>query len=465
MAQSSPTLSKEQLPTLPSKWHWSRIGDLVDQARGICYGIVQPGKHDPSGVPMVNSQDVNNGTVAARIDFRVTEKLHRRFKRSTIRGGEILLTLVGANFGRVAIAPSRLAGYNCSRAVGILPVEESSKYVMYCLQSPLTRHFLDNWANTTAQPTFNLKDAANLPIPLPPLPEQKAIAHILGSLDDKIELNRRMNATIEGMAQALFKSWFVDFDPVIDNALATGNPIPEELAERAEVRRKALADGTANREAAKQFPAAFQFTEELGWIPEGWEVKEFGSIAQNVRTPADPTTLPEDTPYVGLEHIDRQVFSLTRWGYAPDVDSQKSRFESSDFLFGKLRPYFHKVCQVQTGGICSTDILVIRPKENTYNGFVGCQIFEPEFVEYANLRSTGTRMPRASWKDMAKYEIALPAPQLIETFNNLVQPTREKCKRTVEESLTLTNLRDTLLPKLISCELRIPDVEKVMEIK
>ena len=83
-----------------------------------------------------------------------------------------------------------------------------------------------------------------------------------------------MNVTLEGMAQALFKSWFVDFDPVIDNALAAGNPIPAELADRAEVRRAALADGTANRKAAKPFPAAFQQTEELGWIPEGWEANE-----------------------------------------------------------------------------------------------------------------------------------------------------------------------------------------------
>ena len=90
-----------------------------------------------------------------------------------------------------------------------------------------------------------------------------------GSLDDKIDLNRRMNETLEGMAQAFFKSWFVDFDPVIDNALAAGNPIPEPLAQRAETRRQALAYGTANRDSAQAFPASFRFTEELGWIPEG----------------------------------------------------------------------------------------------------------------------------------------------------------------------------------------------------
>jgi type I restriction enzyme S subunit len=134
-------------------------------------------------------------------------------------------------------------------------------------------------------------------IPLPPLHEQKAIAHILGTLDDKIELNRRMNATLEEMAQALFKSWFVDFDPVIDNALAAGNPIPDELAPRAEVRKNALAssgepsrtNGTTQQgsldhptlsDPKSLFPASFQFTEELGWIPEGWLSGQLGDIAK-----------------------------------------------------------------------------------------------------------------------------------------------------------------------------------------
>ena len=94
-------------------------------------------------------------------------------------------------------------------------------------------------------------------VDVPPLPEQKAIAHILGSLDDKIELNRKMNATLEGMAQALFKSWFVDFDPVIDNALAAGNPIPDELADRAEIRRQALAKPSPTARLTAEPPNTF----------------------------------------------------------------------------------------------------------------------------------------------------------------------------------------------------------------
>ena len=114
---------------------------------------------------------------------------------------------------------------------------------------------------------------------LPPLETQKAIAHILGSLDDKIELNRQMNATLEAIAQALFKSWFVDFDPVIDNALAAGNPIPEPLQARAEA-RKALGDKRKPLPEAiqQQFPSAFEYSDELGWIPEGWRVNKLNSL-------------------------------------------------------------------------------------------------------------------------------------------------------------------------------------------
>ena len=122
--------------------------------------------------------------------------------------------------------------------------------------------------DTITKETFN-----HISIKLPPLPEQKAIAHILGSLDDKIELNRKMNETLEIMAQALFKSWFVDFDPVIENALNAGNEIPDELLDRAEV-RKALGDKrkVLPDKVKSLFPSEFEFTDEMGWMPLGWKV-------------------------------------------------------------------------------------------------------------------------------------------------------------------------------------------------
>ena len=134
---------------------------------------------------------------------------------------------------------------------------------------------------TSGRQRVSWQSLSDYPISLPSPSERKWIGHILGTLDDKIELNRRMNATLEGMAQALFKSWFVDFDPVIDNALAAGNPIPDELAPRAEARKNALVNGTTHQgsidhttlsDPKSLFPElAFEFTDELAWIPEGWE--------------------------------------------------------------------------------------------------------------------------------------------------------------------------------------------------
>lgn len=372
--------------------------------------------------------------------------------------GDILFVLKGSP-GRCCLVPDPINFCIAQDMLAIRADENkvSQMFLFALLRSSIVRNAIDNLHVGTMIPHFKKGDFGKLKFQIP---KSRKVQEWIGDqyfiLSNKIELNRRMNATLQGLAQALFKSWFVDFDPVIDNALVVGNPIPDELADRAEVRRQALADGTANREAAKPFPAAFQQTESMGWIPEGWELKKFGEIAQNRREGVDPTTLPPETPYVGLEHVDRKTFSLTRWGVAAEVDSQKSHFKREDFLFGKLRPYFHKVCQVNSEGICSTDILVVHPRHGDDAGYVGCQIFEPTFVEYANLRSTGTRMPRASWKDMAKYEIACPPQDLRQAFNVLVKPIREKCSETVGVTKILTNLRDTLLTKLISGELRLP---------
>ena len=469
MGNSSPPLTEDELPELPENWKWSRVGELVDQTRGICYGIVQPGKHTPSGVPMVNSNDVNNGRVADQIDFRVSATLHSKFKRSTIRGGEILLTLVGANFGRVAIAPERLAGFNCSRAVGILPVRENTGYVMYCLRSPLTRHYLDTWANTTAQPTFNLKEAANLPVPLPPLPEQKAIAHILGSLDDKIELNRKMNATLEAMAQALFKSWFVDFDPVIDNALRAGNPIPDELAHRAEIRKKALAGGTANEDAAKDFPAAFQATEALGWIPEGWEERKIGDIFE----------LKGGHSFKSNDYVEDGQYGVVTIKNVQDGSFVQNCTNSITLLPKKMKPHcilkageillsltgnVGRVCMVSDGTyVLNQRVSKIVGNDDIPEAFSYFFFRQQPLYERMLTIAKGTAQQNLSPIETAKLEQLMPGNELIKSLSTVLTPFFNKMVANTSESQSLTKLRDTLLPKLISGELRVSEAKQLTE--
>ena len=242
-----------------------------------------------------------------------------------------------------------------------------------------------------------------------------------------------------------------DFHEVILKDRLTSAIADKTEAALAEAQRQSLA------QTAALFPDSFQASEP-GEIPEGWNAGKFGNIAENQRDGSNPATLSPDTAYVGLEHLEKLSFSLFGWGSASDVGSQKSRFTRSDFLFGKLRPYFHKVCYPSMNGICSTDILVIRASNPDYFGIVGCQIFQPDFVEFANARSTGTRMPRANWKDMANFPLAIPPSALADKSTEIVSTHWNHSSSNVHQSRTLGQLRDTLLPKFLRGELSLETV-------
>ncbi len=278
----------------------------------------------------------------------------------------------------------------------------------------------------------------------PTPPEQKAIAHILGSLDDKIELNRRMNATLEGMAQALFKSWFVDFDPVIDNALVAGNPIPEELAERAEIRRHALTDGTANREAAKQFPAAFQLTEEMGWIPEGWEIVMLNELIE-VKYGKDHKKLREgNIPVYGsggiMRFADQSLYKgesilIPRKGTLSNLMYVDEEFWSVDTMFYSI------------------------PKARNLAKYVFYYLKTFDFISM----NVGSAVPSMTTKVLNNIRVLNPNKSILKNFDDLLSVYFEKMDTNIKQSNSLANLRDTLLPKLISGELRIPEVKKIAE--
>jgi type I restriction enzyme S subunit len=275
----------------------------------------------------------------------------------------------------------------------------------------------------------------------PPLAEQNRIAGVLSALDAKIALNHRINTELEGMAKLLYDYWFVQYD------------FPLSAAQAAALGKPRLA-GQPYRTSGGPMVFDPHLKRE---IPAIWKVGSLGDIADNVRDGIDPKDADQEAPYVGLEHIERQSFSLWRWGISSDVDSQKSEFKKGDFLFGKLRPYFHKVCQTPFDGICSTDILVIRAKGEKYQDLVGCQIFESDFVEYTTKHSSGTQMPRANWSAMADYKITIPDDQTLEAFNQLIKPLASKCNNSVLQNQELTTLRDWLLPMLMNGQVRVTE--------
>ena len=271
----------------------------------------------------------------------------------------------------------------------------------------------------------------------PPPDERRAAACVLSALDDRITLLRETNATLEAIAQALFKSWFVDFDPV--RAKMEGC-VPEGMD-----------DATA-----ALFPDVLEET-ELGPVPRGWKTGTLGDVAPTARRQLQVSDLYADLNYVGLEHVPRKSLSLTEWGNAEGLESAKAAFAEGDILFGRLRPYFHKVVVAPFSGVCSTDILVCQPIRPEYSGVVTMHLFSEALIQYADRLSNGAKMPRVSWKDLAVYPISVPPPQVAEAYNKSLQSLMDRMKANIHQAQTLATLRDTLLPRLISGQLRVPE--------
>ena len=299
----------------------------------------------------------------------------------------------------------------------------------------------------SAIPSTSREEFYLLPLSLPPLSEQCAIAEVLGTLDDKIELNRRMNETLEEMARALFKSWFVDFDPVrakMDGRWKRGESLPGLPAELYDL-----------------FPA--NLTEsKLGNVPEGWAIGTLGDIAVSPNRTVSPAEVPPETPYIGLQQMPRRSLALDRWEDAGQVSSNKSVFRQGALLFGKLRPYFHKIGIAPVAGIASTDIVVVEPIAPDWSGLAACHLSSDEFVAYTDRTSTGTRMPRTSWPVMKQYTICLPSEAVATEFQNIVGPLLDHIVQNCNASHGLYALQNVLLPKLISGEIQANHVRDEM---
>jgi len=443
-----------------SKWTRSTLSDLSSD---VSYGYTESASSEEVGPHFLRITDIQNGVVDwSSVPYcPISENDHRKYK---LKSGDIVVARTGNSTGENYI----FAGENDAVFASYLirfRISESAampKYVWYTMRSAQWWDFVNGSKTGSAQAGANAKVLGRYPVVLPPLPEQKAIAHVLGSLDDKIELNRRMNATLEGMAQTLFKSWFVDFDPVIDNALTAGNPIPEQLAKRAEVRRKALADGPANRKTAKQFPDSFKFTEEMGWIPEGWEVSTIGNEAGIVGGGTPSTKNPDFWEGGEYPWVTPKDFSSLR---------DKVLLSSSRYLTGqglsKVSSGLLPIGTVLMSSRAPVGYLAITQIETAINqGFIAMKCdgrLPSEYIlQWANSimddikqASSGSTFAEISKKAFRPFRVLVPTSDAIEAYTDIVAPAYGRIADNVDQNETLSSLRDTLLPKLISGELRI----------
>lgn len=434
-----------------------RLEDCMDAI--IDYRGKTPKKVD-NGIPLITAKIIKNGRIQEVSEFIAIDDYDNWMVRGLPLEGDVVLT-TEAPLGEVAQLDARKVAL-AQRVItlrgkkGIL----ENDYLLYLLQSSFVQNQLDGRASGSTVTGIKQSELREIILRLPPVTLQKSISHQLKCLDKKIDLNNKINQTLEQMSQTLFKSWFVDFDPVIDNVLDAGNPIPEALQSRAELRQKVRNSADFKplpADIRALFPAEFEET-ELGLIPKNWHIRDFSEIAVLIKNNIKSDDICDDIHYIGLEHLERKHIFITSYGNGSDVSSNKSAFNKGDLLFGKLRPYFHKVAITPFSGICSTDILVFRAKKKFYKSLMAMYAFTDEFVAYANLRSTGTRMPRAEAKDLLKYKIILPNKDILEKFELLLEGFWTKGQLNNNENEQLTALRDTLLPKLISGELSLEDL-------
>jgi type I restriction enzyme S subunit len=327
-----------------------------------------------------------------------------------LSGGEIVVTMTdlskaGDTLGFAAKLPAGAWLHN--QRVGLVIITDpgalDADYFHYLTRTASYRtHILSTASGSTVRHTSPNR-IGEFDAPLPPLSEQRAIADVLGALDDKIAANTKLAAT----ADEVVRMWFDEF-----------------------------AGRSADRVVLRDF-------------------------ATNVRVGVNPDEA--SGRYVGLEHVPRRQMWLDSSGSPEDVTSLKSRFERHDVLFGKLRPYFHKVVSAPFDGVCSTDILVIRADDPSLNGFLLACAASDGMVRAANAGSEGTRMPRAKWADLANVGVPWPSDEEVREFSLRVDALRDAVDAALAENRTLASLRDTLLPRLMDGSLRVRDLPVVDE--
>ena len=454
-------------------WPENRFEDLL--AEPLRNGIYKKKEFHGRGSRIVNMGELFCHPRLFDTEMKRVQLTEKEKQKSLLRNGDLIFarrSLTAEGAGKCSIVkdvPEETTFESSIIRARPDPNRANSDFLYYFFSSPGGKYLIGSILRQVAVAGITGSDLKELPIVTPTIDEQKSIAHILSTIDDKIELNRKMNTTLEDMAQALFKSWFVDFDPVIDKALEAGNPIPERLQKRAKV-RQALGDKRKPLPSniARHFPDGFVITEELCWVPEGWELKSFSTLTNLDTTSVKPFEQPETVwEHYSIPSYDSSGMPSRDKG--DEIKSNKYRVKAGAILSSKLNPETERTwwphLMDENASICSTEFMQFVPHQVEEQAFVYSLIrsepFQANILERVT-GSTGSRQ-RAQPKQVAEIDIIDCDEVLREEYIKVALPLFQLNLNNSLESQSLSSLRDTLLPKLLSGELQIPDAEKLIE--
>lgn len=387
----------------------------IEEIQDGNHGEKHPKSNDfvEDGIPFIMANNIVNH----RIDIKGANKISREFADKLRVGhskvGDVLISHKGT-IGNTAIVDQADPFIMLTPQVTYYrtnPKKLLSTYLLYSFEEP----FFQKTMKSTAQqqgtrPYIGITAQKRLKIKMRDLAEQSAIVERLKPYDDLIQNNLRRMALLEQTARLLYQEWFTRLS----------------------------------------FPG-HELVKTNEGLPEGWELKTLGSLCKDIRESVLPANLEPDTPYIGLEDIPRHSISLSEWERAETVTSSKFRYKIGDILFGKIRPYFHKVGITFTDGITSSDTIVIRPNTKALYSLVLMAVSSGKFVaEASQTMREGSKMPRADWKIMKSYPVAIPPQGLLGTFSDIITNITDQLRTLCFQNRKLQQARDILLPLLMS---------------
>ncbi|MGH8590151.1 MAG: restriction endonuclease subunit S [Gammaproteobacteria bacterium] len=442
---------------MAGEWQSSPFERLL--AEPVRNGVYKPKAFHGRGAKIVNMGELFAHPRLRAVPMKRVELSGSESERFTLSKGDLLFarrSLVAEGAGKCSVVldinePTTFE----SSIIRARPDNAKAEplFLYYFFNSTAGLHFLDTIRRQVAVAGITGSDLSRLEIPVPPLLEQRAIAHILGTLDDKIELNRRMNETLETMARALFKSWFVDFDPVRAKAEGCDPGLPQPLADL--------------------FPDRF-VDSELGEIPEGWEMAVVGDRVRCIKGKSYKREHLQDgdTALVTLKSFARGggYRSDGLKGYAGDFKGEQvvragelvvacTDVTQAAEVVGK--PALVRSSDEFATLVASLDVVVVRPRNDSVSvPFLYCLFRTDQFSDHTYAHSTGTTVLHLSKDAVPSYRFVLPTKNVANAFECIAELLFKRLDENERESRTLAVLRDTLLPKLISGELRVKDAER-----
>ena len=405
-------------------------------------------KPHEQAVLLCNYMDVySNKFIRSDLDFMTATATEREIRRCALRPGDVVITKDSEQYddiGVPALVRDDVGNLVCGYHLAILrPLQESihGHYLLYALQIENVQHQFHAYANGVTRFGLRKDDILRVEIPLPPLPEQRAIAGVLGALDDRIDLNRRMSETLEAMARALFKSWFVDFDPVRAKAEGRDTGLPDHIADL--------------------FPDRL-VDSELGEIPEGWKVKSLDEIADFMNGLALQKFPPEDDQWLPIIKISemRRGYTPATGKASPDIHP-KYIIDDGDLLFswsGSLRI----VLWAHGPGALNQHLFKVTSKNFPkwlYWGWLHRHL--DNFRMIADGKAT--TMGHIQRHHLSGARVVIPSMDLLAKGNDTLGSVLERYVTSLVMNRMLNRLRDTLLPKLVSGEVRLGEAVERLE--